>query len=199
MTYAGGSLSSTDLQLMHRADLMAERLIARIAEATKKKEVQPREFPEVPIPFMQEPHSEARLVRNFLLARKAHQMGLSLSDDDINHLLKQISNDALKSSEIEKEVQKIVEEDRGAIPPLSERALYAQLRINFLAQEMMALARNTTQSPMREMMSANTACRWARPAPAPSLPRRLGNCSAARSATPPWNCCRWKWRNSWPT
>ncbi len=152
VTFAGGSLSSQDLGLMHRADMMGERLIARIAEATRKKEIQPREFPEVPMQFMQEPKSEARLVRNFLLARKAHQMGLTLSDEDIKALLLQISNDALKPSDIDKEIKLIVEEERGLQPPLTERALFAQLRVNFLAQETMALARNTTQSPMREVM-----------------------------------------------
>src|SRR5689334_10222041 len=78
VTFGNESLSEHQLQRMHLADILADQFLRRVLQEAEKNKAQPRMFPHLGGAF-----SEAQLVQNYLLARKAHELGLSMSNDDI--------------------------------------------------------------------------------------------------------------------
>jgi hypothetical protein len=153
VTFKGGGLTNEQLQRMHRADSLCDQLLMEVAREAQILNAQPHMFPEHEDPrfaqFMPpEPRTESRLMRNRLLALKAHELGLSLSNDDIDDLINRMSNDSVGKPEIKKMRQKLLEENANSTIHITERDLYAQFRINFLAQELLAMVRNSTD-PMR--------------------------------------------------
>jgi hypothetical protein len=149
VTFKGGSLSEEQLMRMHRADALANAYIERIgAEARKESQnANVRMFP-----FADPRSSEARLVNHYLLARKAHEMGLSLSNQDIDELLINMADNALDRDELKKIRQKLLAEDINSSIIITEDQLYAQLRTNLLSQELTAMVRNSTQPLAYEQM-----------------------------------------------
>src|SRR5262245_6571516 len=70
VTFKGGHLTDAQLQRMFRADMLCDYFLRQVVDEAQKKKAQPHLFPEVENPQFGEPKSEARLVRNYLLARK---------------------------------------------------------------------------------------------------------------------------------
>lgn len=147
VTFKGGSLTDEQLLRMHRADVLADAYVERVKEAAQKanKSAQVGMFPYVDNPQFGSTRSEARLVNHFLLAKKAHEMGLSMSNEDIDDMLIKLADDAIEKDELKKIRQKLLAEDLGSAIIITERDLYAQLRINFLSQEVLAMVRNSAQ------------------------------------------------------
>jgi hypothetical protein len=146
VTFKGGSLTDEQLARMHRADVLADAFVERVKEAAQKdnKSAQIGMFPYVDNPQFGASRSESRLVQHYLLAQKAHEMGLSMSNEDVDDLLKNLTDGAIGDAELKKIRQKLLAEDVNSAIIITEKDLYAQLRINFLAQEVMAMVRNTT-------------------------------------------------------
>lgn len=159
VTFKGGSLSEEQLMRMNRADMLADELVHRVKQAATKDNPSVRigDFPYVEDPRMpyqfREPRSEARLVRNYLLATKAHEMGLSMSNENIDEwLFKHLADRAVSEAELKKIRQKLLADDLGSSIVINEREIYAQLRINFLAQQVLAMVRNSTQPLQYEQL-----------------------------------------------
>jgi hypothetical protein len=153
VSFKGGSLTSAQLQRMGVADSLANEYLRRIAAETMKKKQQPGDFPQY---RGDQQRSEASIVENYLLARKAHELGLSLSNENIDEILRNYSKETLKAEDFKKLRQDVLDSNRGSHITLSDRDLYQQLRINLLAQEVIAMVRNGTESPMMEMMGMSS-------------------------------------------
>src|SRR6187455_1874039 len=85
VTFKGGSLTDEQILRMHRSDMLADEFVERVKAAAQKasKDAQVGLFPYVEDPrFGGASRSEARLVNHYLLAKKAHEMGLSMSNED---------------------------------------------------------------------------------------------------------------------
>jgi len=148
VTFKKGSLNDMQLAVMHRADNLADEVIRRVAEAAKKKDRTPRDFPATP-PERRAAKSENELVDQVLLAHKAHEYGLSLSDQDIDEILQQFSVEAVKPDELRKIRREVLEEARGSTYQITERDLYAQLRRKFLAEQLAAMVQGEVESRSR--------------------------------------------------
>lgn len=145
VSFKGGSLSDLQLAVMHRADNLADELLRKIYTETLKAKATPRDFPEVPLRPVTK--TERGLVYQELLARKAHDLGLSLSDSDIDRLLRQLSDETLDDADLKKLRREVLEESRGSNIQITDRDLYSQLRTKLLAQQMQALLRSEVSSP----------------------------------------------------
>lgn len=149
VTFKGGSLSEGQLQRMHLADMLADAFLRRVMEEANKNKAEPRMFPHLGGAF-----SEAQLVENYLLAKKAHELGLSMSNDDIDNLIANMAGDGVDKDEIRKIRKQVLDDEAGSVVILSEQDLYSQLRTNFLAQEVLSMVRSSAQSLQMEQQYA---------------------------------------------
>jgi hypothetical protein len=174
VSFKGGSLNEGQLSVMHVAENAAFDVMRRVYTETIAKKKTPREFP-IPSPS----GSEYELVHKMLLAQKAHELGLSLSDADIDRLLKQVSDETLTDADLKKIRNEVLSGYRASRIAISEKDIYAQLRTNFLAQEMLALLRSSTKMPQGaegeifDLMSQQTPRMKVTPAQAWNYFRRM--------------------------
>src|SRR5215217_2036660 len=70
VSFKGGSLTDDQLLRMHRSDMLADEFVNQVKAAAQKAKAQVGLFPYVDDPRFGGSHSEARLVDNYLLAKK---------------------------------------------------------------------------------------------------------------------------------
>ena len=130
LTYTSGKLHENELQQFGLLHNQAVRFVQAIVRQTYARGGQPRAMPLV------EAETEEQLVEILLLAQKAREMGVEISDDAIMNYLHALSDGEYEDSP--HEFLRLLQEELGGA--LNEDALFSQLRTELLAQTMRLMA-----------------------------------------------------------
>jgi hypothetical protein len=138
-----GNLRESDLYSLRQTRKIVEEFVRRLVETAimglvEKKVVDPRQISiEMEInqalrfTVRSKPGTEEAAVETFVLARRAEQMGIVVSDNSINEFLKRITFDSLTSDQI----AQIIAQLKPQGLPMSQGRLFDALRTELLAAE----------------------------------------------------------------
>ena len=130
LTYTSGRLHENELQQFGLLHNQAVRFVQAIVQQTYARGGQPRAMPLVAA------ETEEQLVEILLLAQKAREMGVEISDDAIMNYLHALSDGEYEDNP--HEFLRLLQEELGGA--LNEDALFSQLRTELLAQTMRLMA-----------------------------------------------------------
>jgi SurA N-terminal domain len=127
VSVGGTEIGEAEMSSLHRADLAANALLELVTQAARDKKRNPRPFPQPNYS-----NDEAALVNKLLHAKKAHHFGATLSDADVDELIKDMADGAVTESDLSKLRDRALNFVNNSV---TTKQLYAQLRVNILAQQ----------------------------------------------------------------